>query len=70
MPRQDEPDEPVPRFIMWVPHTHDRMPVIWDDAPGAQFRGVSAGRSRPDPQRGLAAASGGTELRFRAAGRR
>ena len=34
MPRQDEPDEPVPRFIMWVPQMHDRMPGIRNDAPG------------------------------------
>ena len=41
-PGQDEPDEPVPRFIMWVPQMNDRMPGIGDDAPGARFRDVSA----------------------------
>jgi len=52
LPRQDEPDEPVPRFIMWVPHMHDRMPVIGDDAPGAQVRGVSGERTRSRPVAG------------------
>jgi hypothetical protein len=30
-----------PVSSIWVPQIDDRMPVIWDDAPGAQIRGVS-----------------------------
>jgi hypothetical protein len=30
-------------IILWVPQIDDRMPVIWDDAPGAQIRDVSHG---------------------------
>jgi hypothetical protein len=51
-------------IILWVPQIDDRMPVIWDDAPGAQIRGVSHGSRRaptwrrrlalrPAPSRGL-----------------
>jgi hypothetical protein len=47
MPRQDEPDEPVPRFIMWVPQMNDRMPGIGDDAPGARIRVVSFREAPP-----------------------
>ena len=46
-PSQGEPDEPVPRIIVWVPQKHDRMPVIRDDAPGAQIRDVSAPMPHP-----------------------
>jgi hypothetical protein len=30
-----------PVSSLWVPQRDDCMPVIWDDAPGAQIRGVS-----------------------------
>jgi hypothetical protein len=46
-----------PVFIIWVPHIDDRMPVIWDDAPGAQIRGVSHGsRAAPIPRQAVAQA--------------
>ena len=32
-----------PVSSIWVPQIDDRMPVIWNDAPGAQIRGVSHG---------------------------
>jgi hypothetical protein len=46
-PRQDEPDEPVPRFIMWVPQMNDRMPGIGNDALGARIRSVSPASLSP-----------------------
>src|ERR1700730_17716953 len=62
MPRQDEPDEPVPRFIMWVPHMHDRMPGIGDDAPGCpgprRVGRSSTGQAGRTPARAATQASG------------
>jgi len=39
-------------IILWVPQIDDRMPVIWDDAPGAQIRGVSHGSGAVRGSRG------------------